>query len=71
MKLSLISNMGRYYDKARIIAEVKSSDGGNVKILGTDSSSIEHDLINSGWGDLNGLQNRWKSKSRIKFKRVI
>ena len=28
MKLSLISNMGRYYDKARIIAEVKSSNGG-------------------------------------------
>lgn len=56
MKLSLISNMGRYYDKARIIAEVKSSNGGNVKILGTDSSSIEHDLINSGWGDPNGYK---------------
>ena len=56
MKLSLLSNMGRYYDKARIIAEVKDSNGGNVKILGTDSNSIEHDLINSGWGDPDGYK---------------
>ena len=56
MKLSLISNMGRYYDKARIIAEVKTNNGGNVKILGTGLDGLEHDLINSGWGDPNGYK---------------
>ncbi len=56
MKLSLISNMGRYYDKARIITEVKSNNGGNVKILGTGLDGLEHDLINSGWGDPNGYK---------------
>lgn len=56
MKLSLISNMGRYYDKARIIAEVKTNNGGNVKILGTSTDGVEHDLINSGWGDPNGYK---------------
>ena len=56
MTLRLISTMGRYYDHARILAEVKTPEGANVKLLGTDENNLEHDLIDSGWGDPSGYE---------------
>lgn len=56
MTLRLISSMGRYYDHARILAEAQTPEGANVKLLGTDENSLEHDLIDSGWGDPSGYK---------------
>ena len=56
MTLRLISSMGRYYDHARILAEVQTPEGANAKLLGTDENSLEHDLIDSGWGDPSGYE---------------
>ncbi len=50
MKLSVSSAMGKNYEHVRILAEATTPDGGNVKLLGTDSSKAEQDLIQSGWG---------------------
>lgn len=54
MVLSLISNMGKNYDHARIIAEATTPDGGNVQLKGTEETQTEYDLIDSGWGDPSG-----------------
>ena len=54
MTLSLTSSMGRNYDHARIIAEAKTPDGGNVQLKGTDETQTEYDIIDSGWGDPSG-----------------
>ena len=56
MKLSLTSKMGKNYDHARIIAEATQPEGGNVQLLGTDESQLEHDIIDSGWGDAGGYK---------------
>ena len=44
--------MGKYYNKGRLIA--KSTGTGDAKLIGTDESSIEHDIIESGWGEEQG-----------------
>lgn len=54
MKLSYSSDMGRYYEHARLIAEAKTPKGATVKLLGTDQNGIEHDIIKNGWGAENG-----------------
>ena len=54
MILSLTSSMGKNYDHARIIAEAKTPDGGNVQLKGTDETQTEYDIIDSGWGDPSG-----------------
>lgn len=54
MKLTVSSKMGKYYDHARIIAEATTPTGATVKILGTDEQGLEHDIIQSGWGDASG-----------------
>lgn len=56
MTLRLISSMGRYYDHARILAEVQTPEGANVELVGTDENNLEHDLIDSGWGDPSGYK---------------
>ncbi len=56
MTLRLISSMGRYYDHARILAEAQTPEGANVQLLGTDENSLEHDLIDSGWGEPSGYK---------------
>lgn len=56
MILSLTSKMGKNYEHARIIAEATSTTGGNVQLLGTDENQLEHDLIDSGWGDAGGYK---------------
>ena len=54
MTLEISSNMGRYYEHARIIAEAVTPDGGQVTLKGTDEKGLEHDIIQSGWGDAQG-----------------
>ncbi len=56
MTLSYSSPMGRYYEHARLIAEATSTTGGTVQLLATDESSLEHDIIQSGWGDAQGYK---------------
>lgn len=54
MTLTLSSAMGRFYDHSRILAEATTPNNGNVQLLGTDENQLEHDLIDSGWGDVSG-----------------
>ena len=54
MKLEISSNMGRYYEHARIMAEAVTPEGGQVTLKGIDEQSLEHDIIQSGWGDPQG-----------------
>jgi len=56
MTLSYSSPMGRYYEHARLVAEATTPQGGTVKILGTDNANLEHDIIQSGWGDAQGFK---------------
>ena len=56
MKLSYSSPMGKYYEHARLIAEASTPMGATVKLLGTDESDLEHDIIQSGWGDAQGYK---------------
>ena len=55
-KLTLLSSMGKFYDHARILAEATTPNNGNVKLVGTDEQQLEHDIIDSGWGDVSGYK---------------
>ena len=54
MKLSYSSPVGHHYEHARLIAEATTPKDGKVKLLATDSQGLEHDIIESGWGDAQG-----------------
>lgn len=54
MKLVISSEMGKNYEHTRIIAEVTGPTDGTAKLLAIDSQSLEHDIIQSGWGDAQG-----------------
>lgn len=54
MKLVISSSMGKNYEHTRIIAEATTPSGATAKLLATDSQSLEHDIIQSGWGDAGG-----------------
>ncbi len=54
MNLSYSSPMGRYYEHARLVAEAVAPTGATVKLLAKDQSNLEHDIIQSGWGDAQG-----------------
>ena len=56
MRLSFSSSMGRYYEHARLIAEATKPDGATVKLIGIDQAQMEHDIIQSGWGDAQGYE---------------
>lgn len=56
MKLSYSSAMGRFYEHARLIAEAITPEGATLQLLGTDSAGLEHDIIQSGWGDAQGYE---------------
>lgn len=55
MILSYSSAMGRPYAHARLVAEVATS-GGTAQLLGTDQSDSEHDIIQDGWGAVEGYE---------------
>ena len=65
MKLSYYSPMGRYYANARLIAEVSSPGNAIVKLLGTDTKGLEHDIIQSGWGDAQGYNIGGKDYAQV------
>ena len=48
--------MRRFYEHARLVAEVTKTAGGTVQLIGTDTSQLEHDIIQSGWGDAQGYK---------------
>ncbi len=54
MEIVISSSMGKAYGKTRIIAEAATPTGESVKLLATDSQSLEHDIIQSGWGSADG-----------------
>lgn len=61
------SEMGRYYDHVRLIAEVTTQTGGTVTLIGIDEQQLEHDLIQSGWGDPSGYKIGGKVNQVLKF----
>lgn len=65
MTLSYSSPMGRYYEHARLIAEATTPAGANVKLLATDNAGLEHDIIESGWGDAQGYKIGGKDVSQV------
>ncbi len=65
MVLSYSSPMGRYYEHARLVAEATKPTGGNVTLIGIDSASVEHDIIQSGWGDTQGYKIGGKDVSQV------
>ena len=56
MKLKITSLLGKNYEHARIIAEATTPNGGQVTLKGTDEQQLEHDIIQSGWGDASGYK---------------
>lgn len=65
MTLSYSSPMGHYYEHARLIAEVVVPQGATVKLLANDQSNMEHDIIQSGWGDAQGSKIGGKDVSQV------
>lgn len=63
MKLSYSSPMGKYYDKARLVAE--STGTGDAQLIGTDEQSLDHDIIESGWGEEQGYKIGGKDVSQV------
>ena len=56
MKLSYSSAMGRYYEHARLVAEATTPGAGTAQLIGIDENSLEHDIIQNGWGDAQGYK---------------
>ena len=56
MTLVISSKMGKNYEHARIIAEATTPEGAQVTLKGTDENHLEHDIIQSGWGDASGYE---------------
>lgn len=54
MKLVVSSSMGKNYEHTRILAEVTGPTDGTAKLVATDSQNLEHDIVQSGWGDASG-----------------
>ena len=65
MTLSYSSSLGRYYEKARLIAEVADSQNFNVKLIGIDEYGGEENIIESGWGDPQGYKIGGKDVSQV------
>lgn len=71
MTLSYSSPMGRYYEHARLIAEATTPAGATVQLLANDQADLEHDIIQSGWGDAQGYKIGGKDVSQILQTRAI
>lgn len=69
--ISYSSPMGRYYEHARLIAEATTPAGANVQLLATDQADLEHDIIQSGWGDAQGYKIGGKNVSQVLQARAI
>lgn len=65
MTLSYTSPMGRYYEHARLIAEAQAPANATIQLLATDQAGLEHDIIQSGWGDAQGSKIGGKDVSQV------
>lgn len=65
MILSFSSTLGKYYAHARIIGSAITPEGGNVTLIGKDSAGLDHDIIQSGWGDASGFEIGGKDYSQV------
>lgn len=65
MTISYSSPMGCYYEHARLIAEATTPTGATVKLLGKDQANLEHDIIQSGWGDAQGYKIGGKDVAQV------
>lgn len=65
MTLSYSSPMGHYYEHARLVAEATTPTGATVKLLATDQARLEHDIIQSGWGDAQGFKIGGKDVAQV------
>lgn len=54
IKIIISSTMGKNYEHTRIIAEATTPTSATVKLLAKDQQGLEHDIIQSGWGDASG-----------------
>lgn len=50
MQITITSAMGKNYEHTRLNASVTGPQDSIVKLLGIDEESVEHDIIQSGWG---------------------
>ncbi len=71
MTLIYSSPMGRYYEHARLIAESTTPTGATVQLLADDQANLEHDIIQSGWGDAQGFKIGGKDVSSVLQTRAI
>jgi len=65
MTLSYSSTMGKPYEHARLVAEATTPAGATVRLLATDAQDLEHDIIQSGWGDAQGYKIGGKDVSQV------
>lgn len=65
MTLSYGSTMGKPYEHARLVASATTPAGATVKLLATDTQDLEHDIIQSGWGDAQGYKIGGKDVSQV------
>ncbi len=63
--LSYGSTMGKPYEHARLVASATTPAGATVKLLATDTQDLEHDIIQSGWGDAQGYKIGGKDVSQV------
>ncbi len=71
MTLIYSSPMGRYYEHARLVAEATTPAGATVQLLATDNANLEHDIIQSGWGDPQGYKIGGKDVSQVLQTRAV
>ncbi len=66
MTLSYSSSMGRYYEHARLVADLVAPQGANAKLIATEAiTRAEQDIIQSGWGDPQGYSIGGKDVSQV------
>lgn len=65
IELSYSSAMGKPYARARLIAEAKTPENATVRLLGIDEYQMEHDIIQSGWGNAQGAPIGGKEVSQV------
>ncbi len=56
MTISYSSPIGKYYEKARLVATSTEPAEATLKLLATDEEGTEIDILKSGWGDTQGYE---------------
>lgn len=71
MTLSYGSTMGKPYEHARLVASATTPNGATVRLLASDTQGLEHDIIQSGWGDAQGNKIGGKDAFQVLQTRAI